>query len=322
MSEGVGATTASIGARTPGAMLREARQAQGVHIAALAAAMKVSQRKLESLEADRLDELPDATFTRALAQSVCRSLKIDPAPVLALLPQHAAGHRLEHVSEGINEPFRDRPGRREPPDMAVLRSPMAWVVYLLVIASAVVYFLPQRWLSQWQLDSIGSAASAASAVAVIANPAGLPTGATPAPASTEPAASGAAAGATAEPASSPGGTVTDTVAMPAAGVTAPAASGAAPGPAAAAATPPAMAASGTPLLLVRATAASWIEVQDARSRVLLGRTVAAGESVSIDGVAPFRVKVGNAAGTELVFQGQPVNLASATRDNVARLELK
>src|SRR6185436_12113012 len=126
--------------------------AQGVHIAALAAAMKVSQRKLESLEADRLDELPDATFTRALAQSVCRSLKIDPAPVLALLPQHAAGHRLEHVSEGINEPFRDRPGRREPPDWAVLRSPVAWVVYLLLMASAVVYFMPQRWLAQLQLD--------------------------------------------------------------------------------------------------------------------------------------------------------------------------
>ena len=38
-------------------MLREARQAQGVHIAALAAMMKVSQQKLEALEADRLQEL-------------------------------------------------------------------------------------------------------------------------------------------------------------------------------------------------------------------------------------------------------------------------
>ena len=69
-------------ATSAGALLRQARQAQGLHIAALAAAIKVTPRKLELLEADRYDELPDATFVRALAQTVCRSLKIDAAPVL------------------------------------------------------------------------------------------------------------------------------------------------------------------------------------------------------------------------------------------------
>ena len=44
-----------------GALLRAARERQGLHIAALAAAIKVSQRKLEALEADRGDGLPDAT---------------------------------------------------------------------------------------------------------------------------------------------------------------------------------------------------------------------------------------------------------------------
>src|SRR5688500_5851649 len=42
---------------TAGSLLRAARQAQGLHIAALAATIKVSHRKLEFLEADRLDEL-------------------------------------------------------------------------------------------------------------------------------------------------------------------------------------------------------------------------------------------------------------------------
>ena len=45
-----------------GALLRAARERQGLHVAALAAMIKIPQRKLESLEADRLDELPDATF--------------------------------------------------------------------------------------------------------------------------------------------------------------------------------------------------------------------------------------------------------------------
>ena len=53
--------------RAPARMLRAARERQGLHIAALAATIKIPQRKLEALEADRFDELPDATFTRALA---------------------------------------------------------------------------------------------------------------------------------------------------------------------------------------------------------------------------------------------------------------
>ena len=41
----------------------------------------------------------------------------------------------------------------------------------------------------------------------------------------------------------------------------------------------------------------------------------------LDGALPLRVTIGNAAATQLAFRGQPVNLASRTRDNVARLEL-
>lgn len=76
-------------AATAGAWLRNARQQRGLHIAALAVMLKVPQAKLEALEADRYDELPDATFARALATAVCRALKIDAGPVLALLPRAA-----------------------------------------------------------------------------------------------------------------------------------------------------------------------------------------------------------------------------------------
>src|SRR5687768_11256537 len=100
-------------ATTAGALLRAAREKQGLHIAALAAAIKVSPRKLDALENDRWSELPDATFTRALAQTVCRTLKIDAKPVLDLLPA-VGGAALEHASVGLNTPFRERPGRDEP----------------------------------------------------------------------------------------------------------------------------------------------------------------------------------------------------------------
>ena len=113
------------GGASAGALLRAARERQGLHVAALAAAIKIPQRKLELLESDRLDELPDAAFARALALSVCRALKIDPAPVLAHLPQ-AGGLGLSDVSGGLNAPFRDRPGRGDSGDARPARHPLLW----------------------------------------------------------------------------------------------------------------------------------------------------------------------------------------------------
>ena len=124
-------------------MLRAAREKQGLHIAALAAAIKVSPRKLDALEHDRWDELPDATFTRALAQTVCRALKTDPAPVMRLLPP-PSGHRLETVGEGLNTPFRERPGvlvQSSWPE--AFSSPGFWFAGLLLLAAVAVFFLPQ-----------------------------------------------------------------------------------------------------------------------------------------------------------------------------------
>src|SRR4051812_22839565 len=91
---------------TAGAWLRAARQQRGLHIAALAVMLKVPQAKLEALEGDRFTELPDATFARALATAVCRALKVDPAPVLALLPR--TSERGFDVRPGLNQPFRER----------------------------------------------------------------------------------------------------------------------------------------------------------------------------------------------------------------------
>jgi cytoskeleton protein RodZ len=289
---------------TAGSLLRAARQAQGLHIAALAATIKVSHRKLELLEADRLDELPDATFTRALAQTVCRALKIDAAPVLALLPA-PAGPRLEQVSEGINAPFRDRPGRHEPAEWAARVSPGMWGALFLVILAAAVYLLPQDWLPRLQplLDQVPAPAPAASAVVpVVAAPSVAP----------QPDATVVAQAASApavEPAVPPGMPAGEAVAS--ANEPAPA-----PAPAASAA------ATAETALHLRTTAASWVVVHDARSQVLLSRIVQPGESLTLDGAVPLRVKIGNARATQVVFRGRPLDLAANTRGNVANLELR
>jgi cytoskeleton protein RodZ len=294
-------------AASAGALLRQARQAQGLHIAALAAAIKVTPRKLELLESDQFDQLPDATFTRALAQTVCRALKIDATPVLALLPP-AGGQRLEQVGSGLNAPFRDRPGRTAPNEWAILGNPTLWIAALLVIGALVVYLMPAHWLPSAARNAIGSGSGAASAPATAA---------------------------------SAGTTISETV------VASPTGSGAASAPAAGDAFPPSTAAPspavepGAPVatapppidtaleptavagvLQLRPDAQSWIEVTDARGTALISRLVEPGEAIGLDGTPPFKLKIGNANATHVVFRGKPVELTPYVRDNVARFELK
>jgi len=274
-------------ASTAGALLRQARQAQGLHIAALAAAIKVVPRKLELLESDQYDQLPDATFTRALAHTVCRTLKIDPSPVLALLPP-ASGYRLEHVGEGLNTPFRERPGRMEPKDWTTIGTPTLWLVGALIIATGGLYVMPKGWLpfrTQTRATATAPTTSAGSAESPAASDVMTPPAAAASP---EPAIQEA-----------PGA---DASAAPQAD------------------SPTAMSPSG--VLQLRTTAQSWIEVTDAHGQALIARTVEPGEALGLDGVMPLKVRIGNASATQVVFRGQPLKLASFTRDNVARLELK
>lgn len=275
-------------AATAGALLRQARQAQGMHIAMLAAATKVPQRKLEALEADRLDELPDATFTRALAQTVCRTLKIDPAPVLALLPQ-LPSHRLEHVAEGINTPFRERPGMAPSSDWSAIGSPAVWAPLLILLLAAAVYFLPKG------LVSLPGAAPASAPAAAT----GVSTTALPAPTSA------------ADPGAAPAASVVVETVHSAPAI---------PDDAASAGATSAPAAAG--VLQLRVSAESWVEVLDGRGATLLSRLLQPGEAVGVDGATPLKLTVGNASATQVSFRGKPVELTGSTRDNVARVELK
>ncbi len=278
-------------AATAGSLLRQARQAQGMHIAVLATAIKVTPRKLEALENDRLDELPDATFTRALAQTVCRTLKIDPAPVLALLPP-PPGHRLEQVGEGINAPFRERPGMSQGSDWSLLGSPAVWAPLLFLVLAGIVYFLPPGTLSVpvAQPASAPAPGRLASAPAVVPAPAAAPLAAAPAPAAS---------------------VVVETVhSVPPAAVDE------------AASAPASPAAGMAGVLQLRVSGESWVEVLDGRGQTLLSRLLQPGEAVGVDGAMPLKVTVGNSAVTQLSFRGKPIELAGFTRDNVARLDLK
>lgn len=303
-------------ARTAGALLKAAREREGLHLAVLAATIKVSPAKLQALEQDRYEQLPNATFTRALAQSVCRSLKIDPRPVLALLPQ-LESPPLEGAGARLNTPFHERPNRSDGAGLAWASKPMFWAGGLLLLAAVIVGLVPPSVIENLTAQvGIGARPEVETvSVALPASVAAVTTG-VPAPPVDPGAASNTSTTAVVAP--------VDPAASVAAAGTAPAASVAAAAPSAAPVVAPAPVPVpvGSGLLRLSATADSWIEVLDAQGQAVFSRILARGEAVAVDAAPPLRVRVGNAAGTSVAFRGQSYDLAPYTRDNVARIELR
>lgn len=284
---------------SPGSMLKAARQSQGVHIEALAVALKVPVSKLVALEADNYDALPDAVFVRAFASSVCRSLKMDPAPVLALMPQSAIP-RLSSDSSGINAVFKDGTEKGHAGALASLAMRPAFLAALALVLGAVgiLAFFPHSVQEPWQAGSAMEVAPAAEK-AVAAPAAGLAEPASAA-ASEGPAQDGAVA-----PASVPAPAVA--AVLP----TSPAASAA-----------DGLSAGSTDVLVFRARSESWIQVRDTTGATTLQRILATGETVAAPGKPPFTVVVGKADVTDVYVRGKALDLVSMSRDNVARFEVK
>ena len=126
-----------------GSLLRRAREAEGLHIAALAVVLKVPVKKIEALEADRLHELPDIVFARALASSVCRALKIASGPILALLPL-SSQPKLKAVESGTQASYRVKGLRSEHRVWDQLSRPYWVAIFLLVIGLAALIFWPVK----------------------------------------------------------------------------------------------------------------------------------------------------------------------------------
>lgn len=298
--------------RSAGALLKAAREREGLHLAVLAATIKVTPAKLQALEQDRYDELPNLTFARALAQSVCRSLKIDPRPVLTLLPQ-VETPPLEGAMGKLNTPFQERPSRGDGAGLTWASKPMFWAGGLLLLAAVVVGLLPTDLFDG--LTSPTAVAPAASAPVVAAPAAALASAPTVTEAVEPPAALASAASPAAPLAAPPAASAADLAVA-----AAPASTPAAGLPSASA--PAATAAAGAGLLGLRASADSWIEVLDAQDQIVFSRVLRAGETAGVDGRLPLRVRIGNAGGTAVTFRGQAVDLGPYTRVNVARLELR
>jgi len=277
------------GSASAGVLLKTARESQGLHIGALAVMLKVPVRKLEALEADRHDELLDMVFTRALAASVCRVLKIDSGAVLAALPQYEQP-LVKTDASNLNTPFKGDQATLGQQLKSSLISPLGLGVGVLVLGIVAILLWPDR-----QSPDVVSG----EAVAVpetrsgpVMSPAAMP----------EPAASsvGEAALATAPK--------SNQAAAPAVQQTVPGAADT-------------VGAGADPLMLT-SRGSSWVEVTDALGVLQLRKILAPGEQIRLAGALPLSVVLGRADEVEVSVRGQRLDVTAITKDNVARFEVK
>jgi cytoskeleton protein RodZ len=292
---------------TAGQLIRAARESAGLHIVALAAALKVPVRKLEALEGDRWDELTDTTFARALASSVARHLRMDPASVLAGLPSTKSDALDIPVGLG-RAPQANASVGQQP-----MRSPVLWSVAAILLLAAVVYALPQGLLV-WRGDASPSPAGSGggeppvtTAEPLVQSPPAGPGNAVTLPPSDAPQANRPSVPLATAP----------TVEPPPADK--PASVAAQPAPAAVSGTT--AGSTGTRLHLVL-KAPSWIEVTDANGKLRLQKVVPAGEVLDFDDAANYAVVIGNASGVDVSINGQPKDMTEWVRNNVARFQAR
>jgi cytoskeleton protein RodZ len=294
---------------TAGSLLKAAREREGLHIAALAVSMKVPVKKLEALEADRFDLLPDAVFVRALASSVCRSLKLDAGPVLALLPA-SAPPRLNTDDRGINTPFNS-PGQTNNASLTGhLMKPAVLMVMLLLAAALVVHFYPEA-----SRDLTGGD-SAHVAVPVMPPEIASEPVEIPVPGKTV----GSNESLVIEPASpsaSPASAVVLNVASQASENSKRSSLSEIANPIAAASSPVVGA-----VLQLKAKGLAWVQVTDAKGAQLLSRTLQPTEVIGVAGALPLSVIIGRADLISVELRGKPFDLSAISQNNVARFEVK
>ncbi len=87
---------------TLGETLREARNAKKARLTQVESETRIDRARLEALEADRLDDLPDDVYTRGAIRNYALYLGIDPNQALALYrearPAAVATRPLSQVS--------------------------------------------------------------------------------------------------------------------------------------------------------------------------------------------------------------------------------
>lgn len=286
---------------TAGAILAQAREAAGLSVQDVALQLRLAPRQVTAIERDDFASLPGRTFVRGFVRNYARLLKLDVDAILAALPGDGAAAldrpSLAATTRAIGELPSERAAR---PGVA------KWAIPLVLIAIVAIAALYEFSRPPAPVATTPPAAPAP------------PPAAEPSPsASPAPQADAQPGG---PPPVSLAGTSTTSLPNPvAAGATA---ANSAPAPAAPSPAAASPATQGAPNQLnVRFHGTSWIEVRDRSGNIVLSMTGNDGTSREIAIASPGEITVGNVAAVEASWRGRRLDLATQSKQNVARVRL-
>jgi cytoskeleton protein RodZ len=140
---------------TPGARLREAREAQGLSLDEIAARTRVPLRQLEAIETSNYEALPSITYSVGFAKAYARAVGLDEVAIARDVRNQnnhqPAVRRTEYVAYEPDEP------RREPSGLVAV---IGVALALLLLVGAGLWFG-----TTWFRGESGGAASASAPVA-------------------------------------------------------------------------------------------------------------------------------------------------------------
>ena len=290
-----------------GSRLTAARTAAGLSIAEVARHLKLSPLQVEALETGDHEKLPGPVFVRGFMRNYARLVNLDPVPLIADVV--AAQNQEAAALVAAAEPEKAIPF----PGQASWNWKPYAIGLVLVVAGLAVYEF---------FDGVLDAAVLAPAVPAVDAPQSKAV--VPPESATEtkieknenaavaaPAMMGGANGITSMP-SAP--TKVATVERGANGIT--------PMPSAPTKVATVERSANDKVLRFSFAREAWVEIRDAKSRVIFSQLNAAGSNPVVSGEPPFNMVIGNASGVKLVFGERAVDLAPYTQVDVARLTLE
>ncbi|MEW6369646.1 MAG: helix-turn-helix domain-containing protein [Pseudomonadota bacterium] len=316
----------------PGAALASQREALGWSVEQVADQLKLAVRQVVAIEAGDYASLPSPAVTRGFVRAYAKILKLDAAPLVAMIKMDEAAPvetgpavRRERPTSFSHSRFPTH-GKRS-------SLPLGWIAAAVVVVAAGaaawnfgLIALPggdapagTEPMTTVPADNAGAAANDATlnpAVPLISVPAPADPNAAPAPGGANGAAAPSGQGPAAAPGAAPATTAPATNAPAAA--TAPAANA----PAAAVAATPAAPAAGANTLVLNVREDSWIEVRPQGGKALISRLVKAGSTETVEVPGAATLVVGNPKGVSATLRGAAVELPQLPGKTISRVTIK
>ena len=276
-----------------GSILANARESQNLTVEDVAASLRLSIAKINALEADDFLVISDPTLARAFIRSYARLLELDPEPLLM-------AHRQLIPAEIVNPIGVKTEVISTPIQPSNLRSKLIILGLVLVVIILLVWFFSYHNPSESDVAEVNDSTVIQDALPQQSTPVAerevkgdeqVTELALPKEASTSNSGPPKASEKTAnEP--------TKVETMKKVSV-------------------------GDSLVRVKLlfTGNSWVSVKDKNGNTVYEKNAKAGGEEYVEGVPPLKFHIGNVSATQIVFNGETVDLSPNTYNNMARVTL-